>query len=186
MKIFNYVFLLGFLAIPGLMSAQERYGYGKKTTRHVTKRHPERVTHKEPTTIRHHREVEAREHFTPQRTAIHAQPHSRSLTETAENWLGFGSTHHQPAAAARMSTHGGVHVVHHEGPRGFFEHHKFPTGWTKGWTGAVEKGEWLFGGHNLEWWEKHYPAYYRDVVRPEYGRAGYHDVVRPEYRRARR
>lgn len=86
-----------------------------------------------------------------------------STMQKAAEWLGLGSA---GAAATRAAGHkaAGYHI----GPRDW--HDNFPSWWAdRGWVSGKDKdGNWVFAGHRLEWWQKHYPTYYHNVIWPEY------------------
>lgn len=134
--------------------------------KHVT-RHPTHPAHAKTNKVAA-REPVKHTPRTAKTTAAATAPRAgeKSTTSRIGEWLGYGAA--GTAATAATSAAASTHVVKHRGPADFFEHHRFPNGWTQGWTSAVVKGEWVFAGHNLDWWKKNYPAYYKDVVRPEY------------------
>ncbi len=159
-KIIGIGLLLGLTTLT--VVAKEEKTYKKTTKKHTThakKHHPYTTTKKhtlkhEPTKIR----KTSPTHPTSTKTS------QESTYNRISNYLGLGGA----AAAARI--HGTT--VHHRGPDGFFERHNFPQDWNGGWTGQWHGNNWKFGGYDLEWWKQNYPAYYRDVVRPEYTKAG--------------
>jgi hypothetical protein len=95
------------------------------------------------------------------KTTKAATPH---VAAKKSSWFGSGA---RTAAASKAAG------IHHRGPSGFLDRHKFPAGWNRGFTGyQAANGEWLFGGYPLIWWYENEPTYYRDVVRPEATKAG--------------
>ncbi len=134
----------------------------KDKKHHYTKSHAKQA----PTTVKQ---------YTPR---TQATPVAQTGTTKAgwSKWLGLGGA----TAASAVTTKAVAGEVHHRGPAEFFEKHNFPANWTYGWVGKWVNGQWLFAGYDLNWWKENYPAYYRDVVRPEATKAGVpvHEVTK--------
>lgn len=91
------------------------------------------------------------------------RPNQESTLSKVSRWVGLGAAGTAGAAAVSNHRAAGYHV----GPRDW--HHNFPSWWaSRGWTADTVDGIWYFGGHPLDWWQKHYPTYYKDAVHPEY------------------
>lgn len=158
MKIGKITISLASIVLIGSLSARE---VKKEEVHHVKKHEP---MHEATKTSHHHEAAAKRLSEIP--AAPRKSTEHESMATTANRWLNRAT---ETSAAAHMAAGS---TVHHRGPEGFFERHNFPGGWEGGFVGRSSGNQWIFAGYPLEWWQQNYPTYYRDVVRPEYTKAG--------------
>ena len=102
----------------------------------------------------------------PEAPVATAKANEPTMMEKAAGLLGFGAAGTAATAAAATQTGAGYHT----GPRKEQWHHNFgPGAENQGFVeGINEHGHWVFAGYRPDWWEKNYPIYWKDVVRPLY------------------
>lgn len=155
------------------LKEHEKYKKIKKTKTHHTgyTKQPEKpVTHHKAATTKTTKAV------APTRTAsaaTTAKPQEKSYVNQLTDALGWtGGTTAAAAATTATTAAATTHEVHHRGPADWHEKHHFPPGWTYGFTGRWVGNKWLFAGHDLPWWHKHYKDSYYRIVREEATKAG--------------
>ena len=149
-----------------------------KDAKHEHKKHAHKKDHEHKAKDKRHHHAKSHAQQAQPTTVKQYTPNAQTtpVTQTGTNkagwskWLGLGGA----TAASAVTTKTMAGEVHHRGPAGFFETYGYPADWPKekGMTGEVVNGKWRFGGYTLDQWEKMYPTYTRDVVRPEATKAG--------------